>query len=171
MKKILMLAVLICLASLVSADMLTELNIPTEIHLGETITIFGVFSDTSGNDANVLCSFYILDANAKLVERPDDEFTDGTGRFSSSSLTLKQPPFFQGTDYNVAVVCDTAVDSRTFEAQNFRDVAFNFFTAFEWTFLEKNRDTFFIFIVFAAIFVVFLMLCWFGWQFAKSRSN
>lgn len=169
MKKILLLIILICLAVQVSADNITALYVPEEIHLGETLQIYGVFKDTSGDDANILCSFYILDFNLNLVDRPDDEFTDATGRFSSSSLTLNQPPFFHNSDYNVTVVCDTALSSQEISVLNVRDIAFSFFTAFDWFFLTRNQETYFIAGIFGIFFVMFLVIVWYGWKIARSK--
>jgi len=145
MKKLLIVLAILFLGVLASADSISQYKIQSTIYMNELITITGVFDDGGGSDANQLCSFYILDMNGYLIERPDDEYTDGLGRFSSSSLRLTQPPFFVGEDYNVVTICDIAQTDSNFQAGNLRDVAFGVSMSWAWLTDRKNIDTFFVF--------------------------
>lgn len=167
MKKIILFICLISLTLPVLADTIPSLNVPEQVNLNETITIFGTFSDTGGADANVLCAFYFLDGNMNLVERANDEYTDGTGRFSSNSIIITQPPFFWGQDYNAVIVCDTALASADFNVLNKRDIAFGFFTEYDWVLQQRNRDTFFIIGTLIILALIAAGIIWISLQVRK----
>jgi len=137
--KLLSFLMLFALISLAQADNITNYTVPATINMNDYFLIYGDFNDSSGVDANVLCSFLIFDSdNNRLIERLDDEFTLATGEFSSQPYKIEPGVFDYQTDYNVVSICDTGVASQTMTVTNAKTIENDLFYFYAWLWDSGN---------------------------------
>jgi len=141
---------------------------PTQ--LGKILTIYGDFNDSSAQDANVLCSFYIFDLNETgdpLIERLTDQYTDAMGFFGTIVL-ITDPPFKRDRDYNVVTACDTGVADATFTVGQKETIAHTVEQEWEYLFNQENLDTAAIIGSFAILIIIIMGFFYYSYKKVKS---
>lgn len=117
--------ILLVLSSFVLADTITQYTLPSDVPLNQKITVTGLYDSNAGKNA-VLCSFYFLDDDGKLVYRASDQYTVSSGRFTMLGVTMTEPTFVRGQTYTLHTECGGAVaDGNFFVGQ--KQEAFDFF--------------------------------------------
>ena len=162
MRKIILAFLFICLFTYISAEKITNLKIPSTLYAGEYLKISGTTTSP-----NIWCSFIIYDVNGYLVDRATDELSNVQGDFVSNMLQINEPPFFRGSDYNVAVNCGEAEDSNTFTVANVRPVDFGIEKGWEWGIDRKNLDAFFFWGGIFLIAIILIVGVYYAYKVAK----
>lgn len=114
MKKLFFGLLLVLFFGFVSADAIIDLTLPENIPLNQYVSATGVFQDDEGYNADQLCSFFFWNDLNMPVVRATDEWTNSTGRFSTTSLVLKEPLFERGRTYSLRVECGNTFETAYF---------------------------------------------------------
>jgi len=102
------------LTPFIFSDSIENYKITQEVNLNEQVKIFGLFQDSNALNSNVLCSFYFLTDQNRLIDRGNDIYTDGSGYFSNSFI-VTEPDFLRDNNYTARVVCDNAENTAEFQ--------------------------------------------------------
>lgn len=124
-KIILLMIVLVCFSAFVFADTITQYTFPSNVPLNQKVTVTGLYDSNAGKNA-VLCSFYFLDKDAKLVYRASDQYTVASGRFTMLGVTMTEPIFVRGQTYTLHTECGGAIADGNFSVGQ-KQEAFDFF--------------------------------------------
>ena len=156
------------IAPFTQANTVSDVRISPNIPLGSQLTVYAKYSDVN-KVGNVVCSFYVFDTNNNqpLITRLSDEYTAADGTITSTPITLNEPLFRRGADYNVVILCNTAINpgGGVFHVGQKEDVAFGIRTesmiwdfAF-WTDPENSVTAAFfgILIIVVLVFAFFLL--------------
>ena len=128
MKKIFLIISLIFLISNVLAtDSITNYLVPNNVALNQNLTIYGELTSTDQNINNILCAFYIFDikntdlnqAIIRLTDQPT--YTDGS---FYTSITITEPLFRRGIDYNAITKCRSSEIGKVFSITQKEDIEF-----------------------------------------------
>lgn len=104
MKKTIILFLMITLLFPLANAAIQNYRVPSQIPLNEVLSIDGKIStDQNG----VKCSFQIYDTNGNLIDRLTDEYTAGSGIFSSAYYKVSEPKFLRSFDYNAVTTCNS----------------------------------------------------------------
>jgi hypothetical protein len=153
---------LILLASFVFSTSISNYRVPSSVMLDQQVTAVGTFSGGAG----VWCSFYVLDANTRvIVYHASDQITIGSGQFAMNPKTVSEPVFLRGSTYTVETICSDAVSDANFVVLQRESIARAGAQEFAFITSPENTDTLFIWggifgfialiliIVFAVIFM------------------
>lgn len=99
--------ILVFLSSFAFADTITQYTLPENVPLNQKVTVTGLYDSNAGKNA-ILCSFYFLDKDAKLVYRASDQYTVASGRFTMLGVTMTEPLFVRGQTYTLHTECGGA---------------------------------------------------------------
>ena len=146
-KKIVMGIFLILMLSTTTA-VITNLEMPYEVRLGEYLTIAGNYGT-----ADTLCKFLVKDSNNFTIERLTDEYTFADGTFYSQRQ-INEPPYYRGDDYNVIVTCGSDEAFQTFTLMQPTSLAHPIQRNWEYVFEESNMDAIMLGGTFIAIVVI-----------------
>jgi len=98
---------LVCLSAFAFADTITQYTLPSNVPLNQKVTVTGLYDSNAGKN-QILCSFYFLDNDAKLVYRASDQYTVASGRFTMLGVTMTEPVFVRGQTYTLHTECGGA---------------------------------------------------------------
>lgn len=140
---------------------ISNLQVPTQIRLGENLTVAGNFSQ-----GNTLCKFMVYDSNNQIVERLSDEYTFSDGSFYSQRQVL-EPPYFRGDDFNITVTCGSESDSRLFSVVQRLTIAHPIQKEWEYIFDSSNLGALSVLTTFVLLIALFIL----GIAWAKKRGG
>ena len=153
-KKIILALLLIVFSSAASADLLLNYEVsPTQVPLDQEIAISGKFVDDLNHSTNILCSYYITDANGIRLYRLSDTRTDMLGNFFQK-LKMSEPRFTRGTDYNALTICDQGTATKGFLLGQRESIYHATLWEFGWLTNSDNLNTLFWFGGAAAIIIL-----------------
>ena len=160
-KKIFVGIFLILILSSTTNAAITNLRIPYQIRLGETLTIAGDYGT-----ADVLCKFLVKDSNNFTIERLSDEYTFADGTFYAQR-TVNEPPYYRGDDFNVVVNCESSQAFQTFTVMQPTSLAQPLQRNWEYVFDESNMDS----IMLGGTFIALAALTFFGFAYVAKKGR
>lgn len=159
-KKIVIGIFLILMLSTTNA-VITDLVIPSEVRLGEYLTIAGNYGT-----ADTLCKFLVKDSSNFTVERLTDEYTFADGTFYAQRQ-INEPPYYRGDDYNVIVTCGNDQAFQIFTLIQPTSLAHPIQQNWEYLFAQNNMDA----IMLGGTFISFLVIGLFTFVFIVKKGK
>ena len=146
------------LAPIVSADTINNYSVKDPVPLNQYATAYGLFQDSDANiNGNVLCAFYLLDQNAVLIDRADDQYTDSLGYFMSK-FPVTEPNFKRGETYIYRTVCGGVSQDSNFSISQRESLSHLGGQEFDYLTSPENTDTVLIWGIFGIILIVLIFV-------------
>jgi len=154
MRKKIIPLLIVLLFGFVLADNITNYQVLSDVPLGTNLTISGKFLDDLNINTNIWCDYYALNSQGEKIYRLSSTKTDLKGNFFAS-LTINEPIFKRGNDYNALTICDQAEMKGQFTVSQ-RETIFNpLLFEFKWIFESENLFPILIVSVFILVIVFF----------------